>query len=78
MTIDGIHKSVQDKEPFYSPEKLPREEIRVTNGTAILMKDIKRQRLGRGATALRKRLARRFSVVGEAHGLKILIAGHTI
>ena len=78
MTIDGIHKSVQDKEPFYSPEKLPREEIRVTNGTAILLKDIKRQRLGRGATALRKRLARRFSVVGEAHGFKILIDGHPI
>lgn len=78
MTIDGIHKSVQDKEPFYSPEKLPREEIQVTNGTAILLKDIKRQRLGRGATALRKRLARRFSVVGEAHGFKILIDGHPI
>lgn len=78
MTIDGIHRSVQDKEPFYSPEKLPREEIQVTNGTAILLKDIKRQRLGRGATALRKRLARRFSVVGEAHGFKILIDGHPI
>ena len=78
MTIDGIHKSVQDKEPFYSPEKLPQEEIQVTNGTAILLKDIKRQRLGRGATALRKRLARRFSVVGEAHGFKILINGHPI
>lgn len=78
MTIDGIHKSVQDKKPFYSPEPLPREEIQVTNGTAILLKDIKRQRLGRGATALRKRLARRFSVVGEAHGFKILIDGHPI
>src|SRR5690554_342427 len=78
MTIDGIHRSVQDKEPFYSPEKLPREEIQVTNGTVILLKDIKRQRLGRGATALRKRLARRFSVVGEAHGFKILIDGHPI
>lgn len=78
MTIDGIHKSVQDKEPYYSPEKLPREEIQVTTGTAILLKDIKRQRLGRGATALRKRLARRFSVVGEAHGFKILIDGHPI
>jgi hypothetical protein len=56
---------VQDKETFYSPEKLPREEIQVTNGTAILLKDIKRQRLGRGATALRKRLARRFSVAAK-------------
>ena len=78
MTIDGIHKSVQDKEPFYSPEPLPREKIQVTTGTAILLKDIKRQRLGRGATALRKRLARRFSVIGAAHGFKILIDGHPL
>jgi hypothetical protein len=60
-----IHKSVNDNEPFYSPEKLPQEEIRITKGTAILLKDIRRKRLGCGVPALRKRLARRFSVVGE-------------
>ena len=75
MTIDGIHKSVQDKEPFYSPEPLPKDQIQVKNGTVISLKDIKRQRLGRGAKALRKRLARRFSVIGEAYGFKILIDG---
>lgn len=78
MAIDGIHKSVQDREPFCSPEKLPREEIQVTNGTTILLKDIKRQRLGRGVMASRKRLARRFSGVGEAYGFKILLDGHSI
>lgn len=78
MTVAGIHKSVQNKEPFYSPEKLFHKEIQVSNGTTILLKDIKRQRLGRGATALIKRLARRFSVVGEAHNFKILINGHPI
>lgn len=75
MTIDGIHKSVQDKEPFYSPEPLPKDQIQVNNGTVISLNDIKRQRLGRGAKALRKRLARRFSVIGEAYGFKILIDG---
>jgi len=78
MTVDGIHESVQKKEPFYSPESLPAEGIGVTQGTRIVLRDIKRQRLGRGALALRKRLARRFSVIGEAHGFKIDLDGHAI
>lgn len=71
MTVDGIHESVQKREPFYSPESLPTDRLTVTKGTRIVLRDIKRQRLGRGALALRKRLARRFSVIGEAHGFKI-------
>jgi hypothetical protein len=73
MTTDGIHKSVTDKKPHYSPVPLADNELRVTTGTIITLKDIKRQRLGRGTIALRKRLARRFSVIGETHGFKILI-----
>lgn len=78
MTVEGIHESVQKKEPFYSPESLPTEEVDVTQGTRIILRDIKRQRLGRGAAALRKRLARRFSVIGEAHGFKIDLDGQAI
>lgn len=78
MTVDGIHESVQKKEPFYSPESLPTEKICVSQGTRIVLHDIKRQRLGRGAVALRKRLARRFSVIGEAHGFKIDLDGKAI
>jgi hypothetical protein len=71
MTVEGIRESVQKKEPFYSPESLPADKIGVTKGTRIVLHDIKRQRLGRGVLALRKRLARRFSVIGEVHGFKI-------
>lgn len=78
MTIDGIHNSVRNKEEFYSPESLPADTIQVTKGTKILLKNIKRERLGRGATALRKRLARRFSVIGETHNFTILIDGNPI
>lgn len=78
MTVAGIHESVQKKEPFYSPESLPTEQITVVEGTRIVLRDIKRQRLGRGALALRKRLARRFSVIGEAHGFKIDLDGQPI
>ncbi len=78
MTVEGIHESVQKKEPFYSPDSLPADKIGVTKGTRIVLHDIKRQRLGRGVLALRKRLARRFSVIGEVHGFKINLDGHPI
>lgn len=73
MSVDGIHESVQKKEPFYSPEPLPADQVAVPKGTQIILTDIKRQRLGRGVLALRKRLARRFSVIGETNGFKITI-----
>jgi hypothetical protein len=78
MSVDGIHESVEKKEPFYRPDPLPAEEITVTAGTKIVLKDIKRQRLGRGAAALRKRLARRFSVIGALHDFTITIDGKPI
>lgn len=78
MTVDGIHESVEKKEPFYRPEPLSADQITVPKGTQIVLRDIKRQRLGRGALALRKRLARRFSVIGEAHGFKISLDGQPI
>ncbi len=78
MSVDGIHESVEKKEPFYRPDPLPAEEITVTAGTKIVLRDIKRQRLGRGAAALRKRLARRFSVIGALHDFTITIDGKPI
>ena len=73
MSVDGIHKSVEKKEPYYRPDPLPEAEITVTKGTKIVLRGIKRQRLGRGAAALRKRLARRFSVIGELFDFKITV-----
>lgn len=75
MTVDGIHESVAKKSSVYNPDPLPAEGITVESGTLIRLKDIKRQRLGRGITALRMRLARRFSVIGEKHGFQIDING---
>lgn len=78
MTVSGIHDSVRDQKPFYSPEPLAAGDVTVTKGTKIILKDVKRQRLGPGAVALRKRLARRFSVVGDVHGFKVEIDGQPI
>ncbi|UGV31630.1 ATP-binding protein [Halopseudomonas aestusnigri] len=78
MSVDGIQESVRNKEPSYSPDPLDDSEVNVTKGTKIILTDIKRERLGRGVNALRRRLARRFSVIGEKHGFRILLDGHPI
>lgn len=78
MSVEGIKESVRNKEPHYSPEALPLDEINVKKGTKIILREIKRQRLGRGAAALRMRLARRFSVIGELYKFKISIDGQPV
>ena len=78
MTTEGIRQSVERGEPFYSPDSLPAEEITVTKGTTITLRNVKRNRLGKGAAALKKRLARRFSIVGQKFNFRITIDGIAI
>lgn len=76
MSVDGIRNSVGKQ--FYQPDPLSSEKITVTKGTKITLRKIKRQRLDRGAAAIRKRLARRFSIIGEQHNFKITIDSNPI
>ena len=69
--------SVGKKESYYWPDPLPVEEL-VTKGAKAVLQDIKGQRLGRGAAALRKCLARRFSVTGKLQSFKSTIDGEPI
>lgn len=77
MSVPGIQQAVQEKRAYH-PERLERGTLTATRGTRIVLRDIKRQRLGKGVTALRKRLARRFSIIGQAHGFEIKIDGQPI
>ncbi len=77
MSVPGIHEAVQEKRPYH-PEPLASDALAVTQGTKIVLRKIKRQRLGKGVSALRKRLARRFSIIGQANGFEIKIDGQPI
>lgn len=77
MSVPGIHEAVQEKRPYH-PEPLASDELAVTQGSKIVLREIKRQRLGKGVSALRKRLARRFSIIGQANGFEIKIDGQPI
>lgn len=72
MSVDGIKLAVAAK-TTYNPIALDASALTLAKGTRIVLRDIKRQRLTTGVDALRKRLARRFSVIGEVHGFKITI-----
>ncbi len=78
MSLEGIQQSVKKSEKSYSPQPLDDTEINLTKGTKIVLTDIKRERLGRGINALRRRLSRRFSVVGSKHGFEIILNGQPI
>ncbi len=75
MTAQGIQASVAAQEDCYTPDALSPGGLEINSGTLIRLKDVKRQRLGRGVAALRKRLARRFSIVGQIHDFEIKING---
>lgn len=77
MSVDGIKNAV-DSKTTYHPPALEEAALTLTKGTRIVLRDIKRQRLTTGINALRTRLARRFSVIGEANGFQIDIDGHPI
>ena len=78
MSFDAIRESQKNNEQVYRPVPLADEDITVEKGTKIVLEEIKRQRLAPGAAALRKRLARRFSIIGESGGFKITIDGEEI
>ena len=78
MTVEGIRQSLERGDRAYRPDPLPPEQIKVSNGTRIVLKKIKRTRLTPGVAALRKRLARRFSIIGELHRFRVAIDGEPI
>ena len=78
MTVAGIRESLDRGDRAYRPVPLPPEQIKVSEGTRIVLKQIKRTRLTPGVAALRKRLARRFSIIGELHRFRVAIDGEPI
>ncbi len=73
MSAVKIREAARNQSGIYYPKSLNRNKLDINQGTKIVLKEIKRQRLGPGAKALRKRLARRFSIIGETHDFRITI-----
>ena len=74
MLLPEIRDSITADADTYEPEQVPTEEVQVqgVRGTRIVLTDLKR-RLTHTEAALRKRLARRFSIIGDEHQFEVSV-----
>ena len=76
MSLPDIKKLIDDgKERRYRPRPIPPSNINIKKGTCITLRKLRKKRLSVSISALRKRLARRFSVIGQKHNFKIRLNG---
>nr|VFJ92775.1 MAG: Histidine kinase-, DNA gyrase B-, and HSP90-like ATPase [Candidatus Kentron sp. H]VFK00376.1 MAG: Histidine kinase-, DNA gyrase B-, and HSP90-like ATPase [Candidatus Kentron sp. H] len=73
MNLDDIKQKIGGQEAgTYEPNPLPTDDIDFERGTQIVITDPKK-RIHQAASALRTRLARRFSIIGSAHHFAVFI-----
>jgi hypothetical protein len=75
MNTEDIENQIKasDSKP-YRPEPISTDSIDFEQGTRIILKDLNKKRLGNTATeAVKKRLARRFSILGEKHNFQVSV-----
>lgn len=78
MNISDIRDSALDGgSGEYHPAPVDAAQIDLTEGTRITLSDMKR-RLHQTETALRRRLARRFSIIGESQHFSIVLNGKQV
>ncbi len=78
MSIPEIKKAIDAGESGYSPEPLEKMDLfSLPKGTEIILKGLHKKRLGVTAEALRKKLARRFSVIGGEE-FKVFVDGREV
>ena len=78
MDADEIERVItRDGDGDYPPAPIPESEIGISTGTRIVLTNVKR-RLYQSSSALRRRLARRFSVIGVNHRFEIELDGRPV
>lgn len=75
MRLDDIRKKIRAEggNGTYEPEILPTDEIDFSHGTRIVLSNLRKRQTTATAKALRKRIARRFSIVGQRHGFRVFV-----
>lgn len=76
MNLKEIKKVIRDGESTYHPDEIEFDDS-VKSGTKIILNDLKKQ-LMRTPAALRQRLARRFSIIGEKYNFAVSIDGEPV
>lgn len=64
LSREDIEREITDKNHVYSPEEIAFEDFQYDNGTKIVIRKFKKN-INRTSEFLRRRLARRFSIIGQ-------------
>lgn len=79
MNVNEIEKQIKEGKGHaeYLPKSLSTDEIRVKNGngTIIVLKELRKKRLTKTTAALKKRIARRFGIIGKEYHFTVKING---
>lgn len=77
MSLSGIRKAIGVNSPSesgqYEPDACPVDEIDFEQGTRITLTGLRKLQTTGTVSGLRKRLARRFSIIGPAHSFDVYV-----
>ncbi len=73
MRLPKIREAIKDGDGTYHPESLPDACVDFEHGTRIILTGLRRRRTIQTVRALRKRLARRFSIIGAHHCFRVFV-----
>ncbi|HDC4313015.1 ATP-binding protein [Enterobacter kobei] len=74
MEVPAIEHAIKSGAGRYYPEPLDESQVTVSQGTLVTLRDLNRSRIPATASALRKKLARRFSIIGS-NDFKVYVDG---
>ena len=78
MSLPDMRRSIEQDQEAYFPEALAADCVDLARGTRFILKDLQKRHTVNTVRALRKRLARRFSVIGDRHDFQVCIDGEAI
>lgn len=80
MQVEKIRETIEDNDRsgVYEPEILPTAGISTQKGSKITLGDLRRRQTITSSKALRRRVARRFSIIGMRHEFSVFINGEEV
>jgi len=79
MEVEEIRRQIQcDPQGRYFPPEIEPQIVSRTHGTHFVLTDLQRRHTIRTVPALRKRLARRFSIIGPQYAFQVFVNGEAI
>jgi len=78
MHLDDVRAAIEYNQGEYHPEELADSGFARAHGTRITLEQLRKRQTVSTAEGLRKRLARRFSIIGPSHDFSITVNGEAI